>query len=1010
MSSYIQGSVDYIPQVQPFVPDYGFYGNALQFKQSRSDNARQQLGTVYGSLLNSPLTRSDNVETRESFFRAIETDIQRMTGMDLSLEQNVESAKNIFTQLLDNKAIVKDMVWTKQFDKEVQRANAFKNCTDPEKCGGGWWEGGERLLQYAKESFKQSSLEDSLLASSPTFVPYQDITKKALKLAKEADLNIEIDELTGGWITTTKNGPALAGPLQQLLMGAIGSDPAVVAYYRAQAELQRKDYAFANAAKFGSVSAAEQDYIMKMSPIMNAVMGNTEAGIVEASTNNQKKLEKLEKAKEQALPREGTYLQQLVDEFHNRQKGYNTSAEVVKELSGEITVARNKGDFSSDQIDRILGMAQLSQDIGNQAQMLAFKDYTKSVKVNPYSLEAVQFKNRMLLEETRFRNDFVLKQLENSLDESSSSTSSKKGKKSNGLQEREESQGPSEQNIPNVITNVPGAVSVGETDTGTNAFLERGFDALSKDRDGMRSDLSINEKMIMGEAISRAAAAADNGDVQAKEDYVSVVKALISAANKGSGIIGVPNEALDPNTGKYTAPKPLYGKREYAMAANALNGAKTVDEAYAYARAIGGMLKLDEISGTQIDHIYNKSVSKMLDPSIEGNAVLRDYLSPMRNKQQTINAQRLIATKQAALSNIDKWYAEEAKGVVTASAAVNTFGPNWSDAFSAYIDNEGYVVDEETFVNKMFQMNYNPELARAMYRGDIGGNEGIHQKWKRAFTTLAKPSGDRTWLGVQGMGDEAVMGQNYPVVDPKNYRSTAMLGVTSFLNDAFANSETLFSIGGFRETLSVERNNGQVSLEDGNSDVAKQIANTLMSDLSTMTDDEDRPILNITYSDIAGGDGTKVGLNIKFNQKYLDQYKGTDKKPGLMEDTNLMYEGLTIYVDKSTASNLFTQSSKQSDLEKTMKWTGKLDFRQYPEYVKNFNVVSDPSTGNYKVSGHLMTGYNENNNPLWQYHEMSYPASTDLNDLVKRYDMLLQQVADKNKGFETNWSIQNLNK
>ena len=88
MPSYIQGSQTYIPQIQPFTPDYNFYQGALELKQSKYDAAKKQLSSLYGSLLYAPMTREDNIESRDKFFDVIQQDIQKMATMDLSLEQN----------------------------------------------------------------------------------------------------------------------------------------------------------------------------------------------------------------------------------------------------------------------------------------------------------------------------------------------------------------------------------------------------------------------------------------------------------------------------------------------------------------------------------------------------------------------------------------------------------------------------------------------------------------------------------------------------------------------------------------------------------------------------------------------------------------------------------------------------------------------------------------------------------------------------------------------------------
>ena len=100
MATYIQGLTDYIPQIQPFSPDYNFYSGVLDFKQGKYDASRQKLSNLYGSLLNAPLTREQNVETRDKFFKTIEQDIKKMGAMDLSLSQNTEAASGILINCL----------------------------------------------------------------------------------------------------------------------------------------------------------------------------------------------------------------------------------------------------------------------------------------------------------------------------------------------------------------------------------------------------------------------------------------------------------------------------------------------------------------------------------------------------------------------------------------------------------------------------------------------------------------------------------------------------------------------------------------------------------------------------------------------------------------------------------------------------------------------------------------------------------------------------------------------
>jgi len=120
MATYIPGVADYIPQLQPFQPDYNFLGNMLQTKQSQYDSNYKQLSQTYGTLLNSDMMREDNIQKRNEFFKMIDSDIKRISGLDLSLQQNTDSANKVFDSFFQNKDMVKDMTFTKEYNKQLQ--------------------------------------------------------------------------------------------------------------------------------------------------------------------------------------------------------------------------------------------------------------------------------------------------------------------------------------------------------------------------------------------------------------------------------------------------------------------------------------------------------------------------------------------------------------------------------------------------------------------------------------------------------------------------------------------------------------------------------------------------------------------------------------------------------------------------------------------------------------------------------------------------------------------------
>jgi hypothetical protein len=1063
MATYLQGVTDYIPQIQPFTPDYNFYSGALNFKQSKHDASRKQLSNIYGSLLNAPLTREDNAETRDKFFQTIEQDIQKMAGMDLSLAQNAEAAQGVFNQMLDNKAIVKDMVWTKQYQSQQQRAQGFKNCVDPEKCGGSWWEGGERLLQYNREAFKAASAQDAMNFGNAQYVAAQDVTKKALALAKEADLNVSVDQVTGQWITTTKNGPMLIQPLQNLFMGSIAKDPKVKEYYNAQAELGRKDFMYSNKEQYGSLESAEQAYISEKAAGIEQMFAGTERALQDDITNTQSKTKKLEDGINNSPPYKKSNLEAIRDDYNMIESGYTSTLGEVKNANGEIAVAKRNNKYTGGQIDRIMSAYNLGTDINGIATTLAFKDYEVSQKANPYGVEAASFRNRMLMEEYKHRNSMELATYKNDLKITA---------------ERLMSGGGPEQNSP-LAVDVAGGTTI--TEDGKNSeygHVNRGFDEFSEDRNELRSDLSANEKTILSEVVTRTKKAAENGDVQAKEDLVAMADNYLNALQIQEGTIGnTQGRSADEGSLVNTLTSGVATANSSMLKAN-LAKANTLDEKYQLIK--DQKFDPNTVRGGQVDNLYQNTMKGMINPDESGNPIIRDYLAPVWEK--TTKQRRNIQAKTEALSQYDEWYGQEAGEVIQAMKSDPAYSGEMVDAMESYVNQEtGHTNTKKEFVANMTAKGYSENEAVNLYGGDsrkewndpdewgdgtwntarsivdgvattawgifnIGtlglaaavtgetgfdydsptdvanwdgyekegattegiamwgeydsqrfAKAGVMDEWKRAFSKHASPDGDRAWLGITGAGDLTAMGQQY-TVDAASYRSTGTQGTIQFLQNAM-NADATFDMGDFKGTVPEDFEGGQA------------IGQRILNDMINMKSGASRPIATVTYADIAGGDENTVGMNIKItNQSYLNKYKGSEKNEGLFRPymDQLATEGLTVYMDRDQANNTFTNGTKGSSLEKMMEWTGKVDFDQ-SSYLKNFAIRSDKNSGNYVASGMVQAGLKDDGTPDWQYYESAHAYTTDLNDLVSKFDDMIASINSQNTAIDDKYVLQNRN-
>ena len=271
MSSFIPGLSDTIPQAQPFQPDFNYYSGVLGAKQNQYDQGLQKINSLYGSALNSPMTRMDNIDRRDKYFKTIEQDIQKAARMDLSIDQNVSVAKTLFDPVINDKNIVHDMAFTKGLQNAYGEAESYRNCVDPAKCGGKFSEDNIRALHYAAEDYQKADPKAALMYSAPKYVPDQDVFGNAIKAAKDFGFNVSFDHISNGYQVKDTNGQLLLGTkgdgvLQQFLYGIFGQDSKVQQMYQTKALLARRDFAKANATRYGSEDLAERAYLMQAIP------------------------------------------------------------------------------------------------------------------------------------------------------------------------------------------------------------------------------------------------------------------------------------------------------------------------------------------------------------------------------------------------------------------------------------------------------------------------------------------------------------------------------------------------------------------------------------------------------------------------------------------------------------------------------------------------------------------------------------------------------------------------
>lgn len=419
MATYINGITDYIPQLQPFRPDYNFLGNVLQTKQTKYDAAKKQISELYGSLLNGPLTKDSNIQRRDAFFKAIDNDLKKISGLDLSLQQNVDQAENVFKGFIEDKYMMKDMVWTKQFEGNVQKHENLKNCTDPAKCGDlQAWDEGLQELYYKREEFKKTSDEESLGFSVPEYSGYFNWQKKAMTEALDKGYTVTNDTIKGGYKVHDENGKLVQGGLYSLYKNAYGNDPRVNSNYATKAYVTRKSTVAQMAAQYGSEEEAEKVYIQK---VMNDGIKTASKQLKEQTdyydqlNNKQLWFEKKDKSGKGLTDAEEAALQQVKDEKERVIQSKSAAQSSIDEITNNLEKGNIKALISRS--DRATASSLEEQDLTNMAITMSKKGQKHELKEDEFSLIRAREAEKRISDEMNFKRDVYKIQLKGKIDQ-----------------------------------------------------------------------------------------------------------------------------------------------------------------------------------------------------------------------------------------------------------------------------------------------------------------------------------------------------------------------------------------------------------------------------------------------------------------------------------------------------------------------------------------------------------------------------------------------------------------
>lgn len=389
MPQYIKDIPEYVPQIQPWQPNLQLYQNALLRRQKQYDTNFDKVNSLYGSLFNSDLTRPSDIQMRDEFLKLADFEIKRLSSVDLSNQQNLRAATDLFKPLYENENFIHDVSYTKKLKSAYGQADALKRCTDPEKCDGMYWDGGVQHLNYQAQDYANSTDEESLSMRAPSYVPAQNLAKDATKLLKDAGFETKVVNFKGNkgqYIFTTENGAELKAPLTSYLNSVFANDPKYTSYYNVKADLRKRSWLGENEKYFATPEEAESKYAMNALNALYDIYDEQDLRINTASNQIDQELSLFDRFLNDYDDRDNLKAERVTQLQSEKQV-----VEAEKQRLAKVNMLLNNGidinDISTykDRINSIVAQELLQTEINGFAKSWQEGRVKQEVKINQFA-------------------------------------------------------------------------------------------------------------------------------------------------------------------------------------------------------------------------------------------------------------------------------------------------------------------------------------------------------------------------------------------------------------------------------------------------------------------------------------------------------------------------------------------------------------------------------------------------------------------------------------------------
>jgi hypothetical protein len=224
MATFIQGDPGLKLDPVLYTPDYNFLRYVLQKKTSQYEQGLKSVSGTLGAL-KKELSDPTLMERRDTYMKSAESELQKISSADLSLQQNVNAANAVFDPIINDAAIVYDSYHTANNARQRATMESWASSEDMatrKKFNQEIYDWVKRDLDSLKTGKGDINNYKVQGRKAWAFVDAQDLVNQA---AKDMGYKVENDELGKPYIITTVNGKTNRESYELFAKGVLDANP-----------------------------------------------------------------------------------------------------------------------------------------------------------------------------------------------------------------------------------------------------------------------------------------------------------------------------------------------------------------------------------------------------------------------------------------------------------------------------------------------------------------------------------------------------------------------------------------------------------------------------------------------------------------------------------------------------------------------------------------------------------------------------------------------------------------